>query len=252
MSLKKYRTSTTLALLAAMTLMTAPASHAALAGYSQDFEGLNQADSGALAADGWLVGANVFAPDGTSFLYNYFTFPAPNGGAAFSGIDIGQGGPAQGNQQLVVYNDYNNADHGNGTGNRIEANVFQEQIIGAGDEGTSWTFSFDAKQGNIGGASTALAFIKVLDPNAGFSLTDFVVVDTTSIGPNWGSYSMDVDIDAGQAGQILQFGFLNVASNGDPSGMFYDNINFRPVPVPGAVWLLLSGFAALAGLRRKA
>ena len=39
-----------------------------LASYSQDFEGLNQADTGALAADGWLVFANVF-DSGGGYLY---------------------------------------------------------------------------------------------------------------------------------------------------------------------------------------
>ena len=104
------------ALVAVACLALAPSSWA-LSAYSQDFEGLNQADGAALSNDGWVVGANVFDPTGTTFLYNYFTFPAPNGGPAFSGIDIGQGGPNQGNQQMVVYSDYNNGDHA--VGNRI-------------------------------------------------------------------------------------------------------------------------------------
>lgn len=249
MSSSNFRSGATLALFATLTLTAAPSSFGALVAYNQNFEALNQADPGALAADGWLVGANVFDPSGNTFLYNYFTFEAPNGGPAFSGIDAGQGGPAQGAQQLVVYNDYNNADHN--IGNRIEANVFQEMIIDGANEGSTWTFSFDAKQGNLAGDSTALAFIKVLDPNAGFQLADFVAIDMTNIGLDWGSYEMSVDIDAGQAGQILQFGFLNVAANFEPSGMNYDNINFQVVPVPGAVWLFVSGFAALAGLRRR-
>ncbi|MFK8013947.1 MAG: hypothetical protein AB8G17_00725 [Gammaproteobacteria bacterium] len=249
MSLVNNRPGATLALFTALTIMSAPTSSAALMGYSQDFESLDQTSGSALADDGWLVGANVFDPSGANFLYNYFTFPAPNGGAAFSGIDIGQGGAAQGDQQLSVYNDYNNGDHG--VGNRIEANVFQEQIIDASDEGSIWSFSFDAKEGNIEGASTSLAFIKVLDPNAGFAQTDFVMIDMTSIGTGWSSFDLSVDIDAGQAGQILQFGFINVASNFEGSGMFYDNIEFSAVPVPGAVWLFASGFAALFGFRRK-
>ncbi len=249
MSMNKVRSGATLALFATMALLASPASYAALATYSQDFEGLNQADGAALGDDGWLVGANVFDPSGTTFLYNYFAFPAPNGGGAFSAIVSGMGGSGQGNQHLSVYNDYNNADHN--VGNRIEANVFQEQIIGAGDEGSTWTFSFDAKQGNISGASTSLAFIKVLDPNAGFTLTDFVTIDMTSIGNAWGTFDMSVFLDPGQAGQILQFGFLNVASNFEDSGMVYDNVNFRPVPVPGALWLFGSAFAVFAGLRRK-
>ena len=119
-----------------------------------------------LSEDGWLVGANVFAPDGTTFLYDYFAFPAPNGGAGFSAVAVGEGGPEQGAQQLSIYNDYNNADHA--AGNIIEAIVFRERTIVASDIGTTISFTFDAKAGNIEGASTALAFIKTLDPGAGF------------------------------------------------------------------------------------
>ncbi|MGB5704838.1 MAG: hypothetical protein WBM48_18595, partial [Polyangiales bacterium] len=39
--------------------------------YTQDFESLVQTDADALANDRWVVGANVFAADGTTFLYNY-------------------------------------------------------------------------------------------------------------------------------------------------------------------------------------
>ena len=126
----RLRVSMTLAV--ALLCLAPTASWADLAPYSQDFEGLDQADPAALADDGWLVFGNVFDPDG-SYLYGYGPFPAPNGGPGFSGIDVGQGGPAQGDQQLVVYSDYNNGDHGNG--NFIEANVFQEQMVGAADVG---------------------------------------------------------------------------------------------------------------------
>jgi hypothetical protein len=128
--------------------------------YAQDFEALDQANTDALANDGWLVFGNVFAPDG-AYLYGYGPFPAPNDGFAFCAIAAGEGGPDQGDQQLVVFSDYNNTDHADG--NLIESNVFQEQIIEAGDLGQTWMFTFDAKLGNIEGGSTALAFIKTID-----------------------------------------------------------------------------------------
>ena len=140
---------------AIMICMFAATSHAIIP-YAQDFEGLNQADTGALAADGWLVFANVFAPDGAS-LDGYGVFPAPNDGAAFCAIAIGEGGAEQGDQQLVAFSDYNNTDHA--VGNLIEALVFQEFLIEAGDVGETWVFDFQAKRGNIEGASTAMAFI---------------------------------------------------------------------------------------------
>jgi hypothetical protein len=84
-------------ILAIAVLCLAPATGwAQLAPYSQDFEGLVQTDPAALANDGWRAWANVFGPD-WAYWYGY-GHPAPNGGPGFSGIDIGQGGPDQGEQ----------------------------------------------------------------------------------------------------------------------------------------------------------
>ncbi|ANM31248.1 hypothetical protein ABI59_19235 [Acidobacteria bacterium Mor1] len=213
---------------------------AQLSSYSQDFEGLDQTNPDALNQDGWLIFANVFNADG-SYAYGYGVFPAPNGGNGFSAIipgpgDPNVGGPDQGEQQLSIYSDYNNADHG--IGRVIEANVFQEQVVGAADVGTRWTFSFDATRGNIEGATTARAWFKTLDPNAGFALTNFIWVDMTDVPTTWDRYSVSIDIDAGLVGQILQFGFLNNATNYEGSAVYYDNIEFaRAVSVdikPGA------------------
>lgn len=205
---------------------------AAITPYSQDFEGLVQADPTALANDGWLVYGNVFAPDGTTWLGGYGPFPAPNdpGSPAFCLIASGQGGTAQGMQQLVVFSDYNHPDHGNGSNNIIEANVFQEQTIAAGDVGAVVTFSFDAKLGDLVAPSTALAFIKTIDPASGYATTNYITADMTTIPTTWGTYSIQLPIDAGLVGQILQFGFSARASNYTASGVFYDNVN-QPVPV---------------------
>jgi hypothetical protein len=121
----------TLLTLAALVIMV-PGTGLALTPYSQDFETLNQGDPAALADDGWLVFGNVFGPD-WSYWYGYGVFPAPNDGAAFSAIALGEGGAEQGSQQLSVFSDYNNVDHA--VGAYIEANVFQEQVIDAGAVG---------------------------------------------------------------------------------------------------------------------
>jgi hypothetical protein len=208
------------------------ASWADLAPYSQDFEGLVQADPAALANDGWKVFGNVFNSD-WSYAYGYGTHPAPNGGAGFCAIDSGQGGPEQGDQQLVVYNDYNNGDHNNGK--FIEANVFEEQTIGAADVGNTWLFEFDAKRGNIEGGTTAKAFFKTLDPSNNYALTNFVWIDMTGVPPAWDSYSLSIFIDAGLVGQILQFGYLTTATAWEGSGIFYDNINFGLAPLSASL-----------------
>jgi hypothetical protein len=211
-------------ILATVLLCLAPiASWADLAPYSQDFEELVQADPAALANDGWLVFANVFTAGG-GFVYNYGPFPAPNGGPAFSAIDVGQGDYPQGLQQLSVYSDYNNTDHGNGL--VIEANVFQEQMIGAWDVGRTWVFEFDFARGNIEFDSTAFAFIKTIDPNAGYSLSNFITADMTDVPAMWGTSLLSIYIDPSLEGQILQFGFLSNATNYEGSGIFYDNLRF--------------------------
>lgn len=208
----------------------------ALMPYAQDFEGLVQSDPDALANDGWLVFGNVFDPAG-NYLYGYGPFAAPNHDLAFCQIVIGEGGPAQGAQQLVVFSDYQNTDHG--IGNLIESNVFQEQNIVTGDVGDTYVFAFQAKLGNIEGSSTAAAFIKTLDPGAGYVTTNFITIDMTSIPVTWSDYELALAIDPSLDGQILQFGFLNVATNYEGSGIFYDNIDFyvdSPVATEETSW----------------
>jgi hypothetical protein len=215
----------TTAFAAAFLLLAPVASHAALSVYSQDFEALSQPAPNALSADGWKIFANVFSPDHTVYYYGYGVFPAPNNTGGFCGIDFLPGTPPQGYQDLVVYSDYNNGDHANG--NQIEANVFQEQTVSAPDVGGTWKFRFDAKLGNLEAPSTAFAFIKTLDPGAGYAMTHFVTANMTAIPSTWGTFEISLAIDPALVGQILQFGFMNTASNYKGSGVFYDNISLR-------------------------
>ncbi len=209
---------------------------AQLAEYSQDFEGLDQANPTALGDDGWLVGANVFDANG-NFLYNYFAFPAPNGGNAFSAIVNGwEQGPEQGAQQLVVYNDYNNGDHQ--WGNLIEANFFREQYIGAEDVGNTMVFSFDGVIGDICCGTTASAFIKVLD-TSNWSVSAYESVDTGALSTAWETFSISHEIRADQVGHLFQIGFMNTTSWWNPSGVGYDNINLSAIP-PASANLIIS------------
>lgn len=220
--------------LAALAGVLAPNAAAQLSPYSQDFESLDIAAGNALEVDGWGVFANVFDTDATTFLYGYGVFPAPNGTGAFSEVATGLGGVDQGLQYINVFSDYNNPDHG--LGRYIEANVFQEQNIAAADVGQTWTFEFDYLKnpfvGNGDGDTTTIAFIKVLDPNAGFATVAFPSVDTTGASTTtWTSDSIDLTIDPAWVGNILQFGFASTAANFNDSGRFYDNVSFD---APGA------------------
>ncbi len=211
------------ALAAAALICLIPLSALAITPYQQDFEELVQSDPFALANDGWLVYGNVFTP-AMVYIYGYGAFDAPNDGFGFCQIDLGQGGDDQGAQQLSVFSDYNNGDHA--AGNWVESNTYQEMDILAEDVGTTWKFEFHHKRGNIEGTSTALAFIKTLDPADGWATTNFISVDMTSIPETWGGHTLSIDIDAGLEGQKLQIGFQNTATLYASAGIFYDNINF--------------------------
>lgn len=209
----------------ALLVACAPAARAALSAYTQSFEGLVQSNPTALGDEGWVVYGNVYSPDHSTHLYGYGTFPAPNGGSNFCAIAAGEGGVEQGAQQLSVYSDYNNTDHG--LGRWIESNTFREQTIGAPDVGNTWMFQFDAKLGNLLAPSTALAFIKTLNPSAGYATTNFLTVNTTAIPNTWNTYSVEIAITPDLVGQILQFGFSNQATNYQSSGVFYDNVDWK-------------------------
>lgn len=231
------KSSVTIALAAAFLLAAPTFAQADLAAYGQDFEGLAQGSPSALGDDGWFVFGNVFSPDHSTYYYGYGPFPAPNNSGAFCGIDFLPATPENGTQDMVVYSDYNNGDHG--AGNQIEANVFQQQVVGPADVGNTWRFEFDAKLGNLEAPTTALAFIKTLDPNAGYATTNFLTVDMTSIPAIFSPYSLQITITPDLVGQVLQFGFSNTASNYKGSGVFYDNINWnneQATPTTHATW----------------
>ena len=210
---------------------------AAITPFSDDFESYNQADDNAfgsslLDATYFVIG---FVTAGTGGIdYEYGLSRAPNSSAAgtpdgFSAIATGEGGVTQGAQQLSVFSDYTNGDHGIPAGN-IQSTFFREYSIDPANVGETWRFSFDAKMGDLIAPSTASAFLKILDPITFFSQTAIVSEDMTTIAGVWQRYTIDIVIDAAWVGQVLQFGFDNNATNFDPSGVFYDNIVFELVP----------------------
>jgi hypothetical protein len=123
---------------------------------------------------------------------------------------------------MVVYNDYNNGDHG--IGNLIEANIFREQVITAADVGRAVIFSFDAKLGDLQPPTTATAFIKIINTTTWY-LDAFEYIDMTNVSSTWNNYSASITIDNSWVGNLFQIGFMNTATNYTPSGLVYDNLS---------------------------
>jgi hypothetical protein len=267
MSSNNYFKFSLTALALAATVAFAPTSSAALATYTQNFEGMtpeqgfSDPDSvppfvNDLAADGWKVfgvewDANPYPdPSSANIEVGYGPFEAGNGEpASFQGVATEESGAAQGLVVLNKYSDYNNP---NQPTKYIEGLTFQEQTIAAGDVGL-WRLTYDAKIGNLIAESSAYAFIKTLDSTT-FDQKALVSNDSTNLPDTWDTYSIDLLIDGTLVGDILQFGFSATSTNFNGSAVFYDNLVFAPVstvPVPAAVWLFGSGLVGLVGVARR-
>ncbi len=204
----------------AAALISTSSMASGLASYSQNFDNLDI--NGAEIGAGWLYFNNVFETGVVQFGYSG---SAPNGPQISALVDDQR---EPGTQQLSVYSDYEccSPDQGHqSAAGLVQTNVFQEQTILACNIGQTWTFSFDARLGNLGGASTAKAFLKVIDPESGFSETIEVSENMTATSTDWTSYELELTVGDWEA-QLLQFGFQSEASNFEPSGVFYDDVSF--------------------------
>ncbi len=227
----------------------APMGNAALTSYNQNFESLDATSSSALSDAGFFVYSNTYTDQG---LTNLVSSSGPNPGRndyrAFAQVVTGQGDSAQGNQQLFAFSNYLSPDH---RSNYVDALTLQQQTIGAGDLGSTWSFSFDAKQGDITGTSSTSAWIRAFD---GVNTLAEERLDTTSLGTNWGSYAVSLYIDHSWSGMTLEFGVNSAATAYTMSGVYYDNFNLAgtpAVPVPAAAWLFGSGLLGLVGVARS-
>ena len=241
------------ALLTALTIVSAmsyaPMGNAALISYSQNFESLNAISSSALSDSGFVIYENSYNDQGlTNQVSSAGTNSGRNDYRGFAQIVTGEGNSAQGNQQLKVFSNYLSK---NQKSLYIDALTLQQQTIGTDDLDSIWTFSFDAKQGDITGTSSASAWIRTID---GSTTLGEDRLDTTSLGINWGSYAVSLYIDPSWNGKTLEFGVNSAATAYTMSGVYYDNLSLTgtpAVPIPAAVWLFGSGLLGLIGVARR-
>ena len=191
-------------------------------------------------------GAGWFAGAGAPGDYN-------NGYSAI----VDEGGAAQGSKQLSVFSDYNPWSPFSAAGTEIQAFVYRDVgLVDISDVGTTLTFSFDAKLGNLAAPSQADAFIKVLD-SIGGTYNEFVNVSFDSdagLTTDWSTQSVSFLVDASLVGQLIQIGFTNTATDYGSSAVIYDNLNVgevSAVPVPAAAWLFGSALMGLMGISRR-
>ena len=243
MSHKNYYITGLTALIISAAVAFAPSSSAALTAYSQDFEAMtpNQgfSDPGAvppfvndLDADGWKIfgfawDANPYPrPSSANLAYQYGPYDAANGSpGSIQGVATGEGGPDQGDVVLAKFSDYNNTTQDT---LYIQANTYQVQKITAGDVGSLWRFTYDAKIGNLEADSSAFAYIETIAPTTFFS-TALVLNDSTNLPDTWGTYTLDLFITPFLEGNSLLFGFSATSTNYNGSAVFYDNLSFVKV-----------------------
>ena len=251
--LNKKLTKNSLTALAMMSAMAfSSTSSAALLSYSQNWEGVNPATD-TVIGDGFIIG-NINVGTGGAWFEN---FAAPNSPAigqnGYSAFVTGEGGVDQGNNQLSVFSDYNSWSPFTAGGVTLQTYTYRNNgTIGLDDVGMTYRFAFDGK---LNGATDAWAFVKVLkqSDNSYIELANNTF-DSTTLAGGWGGGFVDLTIDAGMVGELVQFGFANEAFDWGPSGVFYDNLNFAEVsavPVPAAVWLFGSGLLGLVGVARR-
>lgn len=261
------------AILTVAAVMSAPAF--AAIDFNDDFESYNLPDGNPIGGgwtwflNGWTDGdGSPGFPTCDVYVFGFGPNPAPNTNGtpnySVSNIAVGATG-----QALNVFSDYGNQDF-HGKGDCLETSVFQEiNPFNAADAGT-YTFSFDTQVPEaLGDGVTTFAFVKLLDPNAGYSdiFGGSLRVDTATAG----SKAIDVTLTAEHAGMILQWGFTNIASNNLPSSRWYDNVSFAPeaveppptgtrpgeyegVPIPLWAMFIMAGLLAYVGsakLRRQ-
>ena len=146
---------------------------------------------------------------------------------------------------------WTNSPSGGPLGNKfMEANTYVETPNIAFP---SYSLTGTVDSFTLSGDYTAIAFIKVLDPNNGYSLDLF-----NSVNLNSGSqFSVNADL-SGQAGKLLQVGYAVYGINANPADAVANGsvvVTVTAVPEPSSFALIgaaIAGLFAVTSRRRRA
>jgi len=159
-------------------------------------------------------------------------------GEDISAIATGEAGPEQGEKYMNVFSNYSEDQNSV----CLETNVYREYIINDDFEG-GFSFVFDSKrpsENGVASPSGARAFIKKLDPNDSFRTVEYEWIDMTDISNSeWSTFELNTTVDAAsEQGYFFQFGYSNLTTDYNPSGVYYDNVTItggvapEPTPAP--------------------
>ena len=210
---------------AAVICLIPAAAFAGIMDFTQDFESLDAGQPRrpwAPTAGSYYV--TVFAAADTSTLYGYGG-AAPNTDSPRDVPDPHrEGGEEQGAPATLRFQRLQ--ERRRACGRRHRRNQHLQGIHHRGCRRRQGLhFRFQAKMGNLVAPSTALAFIKTIDPANNYDQTNFISEDMTAIPTEWGGWSLELTIDAGLVGQFFQVGFANMATSYMvPSSIVYDNV----------------------------
>jgi len=209
--------------------------------------------SNSALADGWQGYMNVFST-GSGTVGSGFIFGSPWGlSAAQTTIENDVAGTTIGDQLRLEpnYNAYNASDsfwsNGSGGGNKfMEANTFSET---ASIVAPSVNFSGTVDSYTLAGEFAAIAFIKVLNQNNGYSTDLFATVNLTS----GAQFSLDADLST-HVGKILQVGYAVYGTNANPANTVANGsvlVTVTAIPEPSSFALIGAGAALFAASSRR-
>jgi hypothetical protein len=149
-------------------------------------------------------------------------------------------------------NNYNAADaywsDGADDGNKwLEATTYREYTLAAGE--TEATLDFSVSAFDLDGRYSLTAFVKTLDPNAGYSVSKLDSVDVTGT-----QGTTTLTINDLTEGNVLQIGFMMSGLNANPDTDWgsatatFESVEV--IPEPATLGLLAITGGVLAFLRR--